>query len=109
MALSLVSILSFVALAYAGPHAARSAFEKKGGQDLSVRVGREEADNSPPSRDCPDVRVELGQRRGGVHKFPWPSRLWIRSRRALEHRCSRVSGADHLSVSPAQEHVQGPQ
>jgi len=39
MALSLVSILSFVALAYAGPHAARSAFEKKGGQDLSVRVG----------------------------------------------------------------------
>ncbi len=70
---------------------------------------REEADNSPPSRDCPDVRVELGQRRGGVHKFPWPSRLWIRSRRALEHRCSRVSGADHLSVSPAQEHIQGPQ
>ena len=67
MALSLLSTLSFIALAHALPHAARSAFENKGGQDLSVREGGEEAKNPPPSCDCPDVRVELGQRRGRMY------------------------------------------
>ncbi|SRR6266702_2827866 len=45
MPCSLVSILLFVALAHARRHAARSAFESKGGQDLSVRIDREEADS----------------------------------------------------------------
>jgi hypothetical protein len=30
------------------PHAERSAFESKGGQDLSVHGSREVADNAPP-------------------------------------------------------------
>jgi hypothetical protein len=68
MALSLVSLLSLVAFAYARPQAARSAFENKGGKDLSLRGGQEEADNNPPSScDCSDVRMELGQRCSGVY------------------------------------------
>ena len=47
MALSVVSILLFVAFVYARPQSARSVFENKGGKDLSVLGGQEEADNPP--------------------------------------------------------------
>ena len=92
MALSLLSTLLFVALMHAMPHVARSAFENKGGQDLSVCGGQEMAKNLPPSCDCPDVRVDLGQCRSGVYWFPWPSQIWIRSRQASEnYRCACMS------------------
>ena len=55
MALSIVSILSFGAFAYARwprPCATRSAFENIGGQDLSARArGQEETDDSPSGCD----------------------------------------------------------
>ncbi|KAI9456012.1 glycoside hydrolase [Lactarius psammicola] len=90
MTYTLASILSFVALAHAGPHVVRSAFESKGGQYLSIHVARE-ADNPLPA-----VIAQM---------FEWN---WDNVAAECTSFLGRA-GYGYVQGDPAQEHIQGPQ